>query len=218
MPQISEISKQKKKERFNIFIDGRFAFSVNNYSLLENKLTVGAILDQEKTNHILTKEQISNLSDLAVKFLSIRPRSEKEVRDYLTKKIATKNEIKFSQAQISPLIDIVINKLKRLKFINDKEFASWLLNSRLKSSSPRSLRVIKAELKIKGISPQIIENVSQNTPKESEQAKKALSKKTKRWEKLEVLEFKKKAYSYLSSRGFDFDSIRDAVAFYTKKR
>lgn len=218
MPQISEITKQKKRERFNIFIDDRFAFSVSNYSLLENKLSVGIYLDEEKINHILAKEQIGILTDLAVKFLSFRPRSEKEVRDYLVKKIAQKNEIKFNVARQSPLIEQVVNKLKRYKYINDEEFAKWLLNSRLKSNSPRSLRVILAELKIKGISPQIIEKVSQNTPNESEQAKKALSKKVKRWEKLKSLEFKKKAYSYLTGRGFDFDSIKDAVAFYTKKR
>lgn len=218
MPQISEITKQKKRERFNVFLDGRFAFSISNYSLLENKLSVGTILDEDKINHILAKEQIGNLTDLAVKFLSFRPRSEKEVKDYLTKKIAIKNEIKFSDAQVSPLISQVINKLKRYKYINDEEFASWLLNSRLKSASPRSLRLIKAELKIKGIDPQIIEIVSQKTPNESKQAKKALSKKIKRWENLKVLEFKKKAYAYLLSRGFDFESIKDAVAFYTKKR
>lgn len=218
MPQISEITKQKKRERFNIFLDGRFAFSVSNYSLLENKLLVGTILDEEKINNILAKEQIGTITDLAVRFLSIRPRSEKEVIDYLVKKIAIKNEIKFNEAQKSPLVNRVINKLKRYKYINDKDFAIWLLNSRLKSASPRSLRIIKAELKIKGISPEIVEIVSQKTPNESEQAKKALSKKIKRWEKLDALEFKKKAYSYLLSRGFDFDSTKDAVAFYTKKR
>lgn len=218
MPQISKITKQKKRERFNIFLDGRFAFSVSNYSLLENKLTVGCVLDEEKITLIIAKEQIGNLTDLAVKFLSIRPRSEKEIKDYLAKKIAIKNELKFSDAQTSPLVGQVIDKLKHYKYINDEEFATWLLNSRLKSTSPRSLRLIKAELKAKGISPEIVEIVSQNTPNESEQAKKALSKKTKRWQKLPGLEFKKKAYSYLLSRGYGFDSVRDAVAFYTKKR
>ena len=97
-------------------------------------------------------------------------------KDYLTKKIAQKSEVKFSQAQKSPLIAKVIEKLKRYKYINDEDFANWLLNSRLKSSSPRSLRVIQAELKIKGIDADLIENASKFTPNESEQAKKALSK------------------------------------------
>lgn len=218
MPRISDITKQKKRERFNIFIDGRFAFSVSNYSILENKLAVGINLDDEKINHILAKEQIGILTDSSVKFLSFRPRSEKEVKDYLVKKIALKNEIKFNEAQQSPLIEQVLNKLKRYKYINDEEFANWLLKSRIKSNSPRSLRIIKAELKLKGISPEIVEKVSLKTPNESDQAKKALIKKVKKWENLELMNFKKKAYSYLSSRGFDFDSIRDAVAFYTKKR
>ncbi len=218
MPQISDITKQKKRERFNIFIMGRFAFSVSNYSLLENKLTAGLNLDEEKITRILAKEQIGTLTDLAVKFLSFRPRSEKEVKDYLVKKIALKNEIKFNVAKLSPLVELVVNKLKRYKYINDKDFAVWLLNSRIKSSSPRSLRIIISELRTRGISPEIIEIVTRITPNESEQAKKALSKKIQRWDKLELLEFKKKAYGYLTSRGFDFDSIRDAVAFYIKKR
>lgn len=217
MPQISQITKQKKRERFSIFIDGRFAFSVSNYSLMENKLSVGIILPEDKINNILLKEQTGTLTDLAVKFLSVRPRSEKEVRDYLTRKIAQKNEIKFLIAKESPLIGKVIIKLKRYKYINDLDFASWLLKSRSKAASPRSLRIIKAELKIKGISPEIIDKVSQSTPSESLQAKKALVHKISRWGKLPELELKKKAYAYLLSRGFDFEAIKDAVAFYLKK-
>lgn len=218
MPQITQITKQRKKERFNIFLDGSFAFSVSNYSLLENKLAVGKLLDNEKINLILAKEQIANLTDLAVKFLSIRPRSEKEVKVYLIKKIAQKNEIRFNEAQKSPLTSLVIAKLKRYRYINDEDFAGWLINSRLKSNNPRSIRVIKTEIKAKGIGEEIIEKVTRSTPDEVELAKKALSKKTERWKNLSLIEFKKKAYSYLISRGFDYDTIKDAVAFYIKKR
>ena len=218
MPQITKITKQKKGERFNIFLQDQYAFSVNNYVLLENSLKVGVEVTQDQIKNILAKDQLGQLTDLSIKFLSFRPRSEKEVKDYLTKKIAQKSEIKVSQAQKSPLIAKVIEKLKRYKYINDRDFANWLLNSRLKSSSPRSLRVIKAELKIKGIDADLIENASKFTPNESEQAKKALSKKIGKWGKLETTEVKKKAYNYLASRGFDYEAIKDAVAFYTKKR
>lgn len=93
MPRISNITKQKKKERFNIFLDGRFSFSVSNYSLLKYNLKVDKTLNNDEIDLITAKEEIGKFTDLAIKFLSIRPRSEKEVRKYLVKKLPKKTKL-----------------------------------------------------------------------------------------------------------------------------
>lgn len=216
MPQITNITGQKRKERFNIFLDEKFAFSLSSYELVKNNLKIGSILEQKQINNILSREHLAILTDLAVNYLSFRPRSEKEVKDYLAKKIAQKNEIKYSIASQSPLIASTIKKLKENKYLDDYEFALWFLKSRIKSKS-RSLAVIKAELKTKGISSEIIEKIITNAPSDLAQAKNVLSKKAIRWQKLAEVDFKRKAYTYLSSKGFDYETIKDAVAFFHKK-
>lgn len=217
MPQITSITKQKRNERFNIFLDDKFAFSVSSYTFVKNNLKVGSILEQKQIDDIQTREHLAALTDLAVKYLSFRPRSEKEVKDYLAKKIAQKNEIKYIVASQSPLIALIFKKLKKYKYLDDYEFALWFLKSRIKSKS-RSLAVIKAELKTKGISSEIIEKIMTYAPSDLDQAKNVLSKKAIRWQKLAEVDFKRKAYTYLSSKGFDYETIEDAVAFFHKKR
>lgn len=217
MPQITSITRQKRRERFNIFLDEKFAFPISSYELVKNNLKVGSILEQKRIDNILTREHLAILTDLAVKYLGFRPRSEKEIKDYLAKKIAQKNEIKYSIASQSPLIVLIVKKLKKYKYLEDEAFALWFLKSRIKSKS-RSLAVIKAELKTKGISSEIIEKIITYAPSDLAQAKNVLSKKAIRWQKLAEVDFKRKAYTYLSSKGFDYEAIKDAVAFFHKKR
>ena len=211
MPQISAIEPQKRnKDRFNVFLDGHFAFGIDASTLFENQLKVGKVLKEEEIPKILQKEELSKLMDRVLHFLSYRPRSEKEITDYLIKKIAAKENIKYHQAKDSPLIAQVIEKLKRYKYINDLEFAKWFISSRIKSK-PKGVRLLKLELFRKGISKDIVEKVLSKNLNQNELAKKAIEKKIKKWQKLPDLELKKKLYSHLSSRGFDFETIKQAI-------
>ncbi|HSX18856.1 MAG TPA: RecX family transcriptional regulator [Candidatus Saccharimonadales bacterium] len=218
MPTITSIEPQKKrKHRFNVFLDGKFAFGINEQVLVENSLRKGMVLEAENLEKVLKKEELTKLQDTAIRFLNYRPRSEKEVRDNLTKKIAQKESIKFQEAQQSPLIEEIIRKLKKYKFINDLEFAKWFVESRIRSHQ-KSIRVISMELKLKGIEKEVIEKITSSVGNETELAKKAIEKKVKRWQKLSDLDFKKKLYQFLLSRGFDYDTTKETFAYFAKKR
>lgn len=228
MPQVTAIEPQKSKrgqsasggkktKRFNVYIDDRFAFGVSDINLLKHNLTVGKMLTEEEIAKIVAREELSKLTDLATNFLSFRPRSEKEVYDHLTKKIAKRESIKFHQAQESPLIAKVIDKLKKYKYINDLEFTKWYVDSR-KRASPRGQILISLELKRKGVADEIIKNLLATSTNEIELAKVALQKKIKRWQKLSPLDLKKKVYQYLAFRGFNFETIKEVFALVSKKR
>jgi len=216
VPKITAISPQKKKsDRFNVFLDEKFAFGIEGETLLGHNLKVGKILSEEEISKIIKKEQGTKLLDLATNFLSYRPRSEKEVRDYLIKKISTRENIKFSEARESPLIDQVISKLKKYKYLDDLEFAKWHVAART-GLRPKGRTIIKLELKKKGISQEIIDQIP--AVDETILAKIAIEKKIPRWQNLPSLEYKKKFYQYLASRGFDYDTIKETFAFFSKKR
>lgn len=216
MPQITSIEPQKKrKNRFNIFLDGDFAFGADENILAKFQLAAGKTITLNQVEKLIKENELGKLMDQTLRFLSYRPRSEKEVVDYLTKKISQKENIKYLQAKESPLITQVIIKLKRYKYLNDLEFAKWLVGSRLRSK-PVGLSLIKVELKRKGISQEIIESTLSKYPSQIKLAQRAVEKKLKRWQKLPPLEFKKKIYAYLISRGFNYETIEAVFAFLKK--
>lgn len=217
MPQITDIAPQKKKEnRFNIFIDGKFAFGIDAENFIKFKLKVGRIISSDEESEINQSQEFEYLLDRTLNFLSFRPRSKKEVLDYLAKRIATKNNIKFAEAQKSTLIEKVIKKLQKYKYLNDEEFTKWWIKSRAQSS-PKGPFALKYELAKKGIDKNIIEKEITKSVNPKKLAKAAIEKKIKGWRKLELLEFKKKFFQYLAFRGFDYETISELFAIYSKK-
>ena len=176
----------------------------------------------------------------SLRFLSYRPRSEKEVRDYLMRHsgkerkrrlqnlLATERNARDSghgqNDDRESIIERVISKLKEQKFLNDEEFAKWWIGSRLRFK-PRSLRLIKIELRQKGISQEVIEEVindSRLTNSDLEQAKKLVEKRITRFRNpsasLRASKFgmtREKIYQklgrYLASKGFDWDTIKQSI-------
>lgn len=217
MPRITSIEPQKRKQnRFNIFLEGQFAFGISSFSLLQNNLKVGKNLTDNEIAKIISTGELSKLVDIAFKFLSFRPRSEKEVVDYLIKKISTSQHINYSQAKESILINRVLTKLKKYSYINDYEFAKWWLASRV--ATKKGPRIVKFELIKKGVDKEIINSVLENFPNQEELAKLVIRRKIHNWQKLNSKELYKKIYQYLLGKGFDFETAKNVFAHFTKKR
>ena len=154
--------------------------------------------------------------NIALRFLSYRPRSEKEVRDHL--KLKASHFAKASRdKQNSKLIDQVIQKLKEYRFIDDVGFAKKWIEERMQFK-PRSLRLITLELKRKGISEEIIESIIHDSQfmiqNDLEQAKRLVEKRMNRsFGKLGMTPEKEyqKLVRFLASKGFDWDTIKKAI-------
>src|ERR1035437_2211959 len=102
----------------------------------------------------------------SVRYLSFRPRSEKELRDYLKKKKCDDLTAKR-----------ILESLQRDKFINDEEFVRWWVEQRT-LLKPKAVRVIKYELKQKGINKELVESFfKENEGSDSEAALKLAEKK-----------------------------------------
>ena len=215
MGKITDITFQKKDpKRVNISIDGEFAFGFSVEAKFLNKLAVGKNLPQAQINKLVESDQIERLINKALKFLSFRPRSEKEVRDYLLRKgkIGEIEKSDTEKTQYEKSVEKVVQKLKNLDQINDKEFASWLVEQR-KRFRPRGNRLIEAELAQKGIDKDTINEITQEKNQESEEelAIKAAKKKLPSYKKLNRDEFRIKLGQYLARRGFDWGTIKKVV-------
>lgn len=140
----------------------------------------------------------------ALHFLSYRARSEKEVRDKLVLKKAPPE-----------IIERIILSLKEHKFLNDVDFAKQFIEQRLRLR-PKSLRIIELELKAKGISQDIIEELrSENqelrTDLDLESARKLVEKKIDKYRDFPKQIIYQKLGGFLARRGFDWDTIKKSI-------
>lgn len=138
----------------------------------------------------------------SLRFLSYRPRSEKEIRDNLVKKKAPQE-----------IIESIISKLKEQRFLNDEEFAQFFVKSRI-SNRPKAVRVIKMELKRKGISEELIEKTIGDKELEvndMDTARRLVEKKIDKYKALPRQEIYQKLGSFLARRGFDWDTVKRAI-------
>ncbi len=212
MNQITDIQPQKKNpKRMNIFLDGSFAFGISRESKIVNKLTIGVSLSTKKIEDLIFNDQVERLFEKAVKFLSYRPRSEREVHDNLLQKLKLTDKSEEEKKNFEKSIQEVIKKLDKLGLVNDLEFAKWWVEQRtsFKKSSPR---IIKSELFRKGIDKEIIEQVlNKSEVNPFELTLSAARKKFPSYKRLEPKEFREKMSRFLASRGFDWEIIKRVV-------
>ena len=204
MSRITKIESQKKNpKRRSIFLDGEFAFGLDEEVLYKYGLKIGEELDQKKIDQILESEVKKESKDAALKFLSYRMRSEKEVRDKLRKK-------EFAQ----DIIDEVIGDLKRVNLLDDYEFTSAWIRDRI-SNKPRGKTLLKQELWKKGIKDETIEKVLkeyfEDEDEELNLAKNLLEKRKKRYENLDKNIAKRRMMSFLLRRGFSYEIVKQAL-------
>ena len=217
MSKITDIQIQKKKtDRVNIYIDDKFAFGLSVALRFENKLEIGQEISVQKAKEFIEKDQIERLVNKALRFLSFRPRSEKELRDYFAYKgrlAEIKGEAEKSHYNVS--IDKVITKIQKIGQIDDKAFALWWVEQRLRFK-PRASSLIKRELLAKGIGKEIIEEITKET-KESKEASeenlaiRAASKKISSYQKLDQEKFRNKMGQFLARKGFSWEVIKKVV-------
>ena len=138
----------------------------------------------------------------AIHFLTVRPRSEKEVRDNLLKK------------KIAPeVLEKIIAKLKEQKFLNDEDFTSWFIDQRTRVSQ-KSMRVIRVELLQKGVDKEIIESgirSQESGDSDTDTARKIVEKKFPKYKGLPRQEIYQKLGGHLARRGYTWDTIKASI-------
>ncbi|ECL7820179.1 recombination regulator RecX [Listeria innocua] len=146
--KITSISvQQKNKERYNIFIDEKYNFSVDEEVLARYQLMKGKTLTEADIEEIKQADMVRKGLNKAINFLSHRVRSEKEIRDYLRKQ------------EMEPFaIDEILKKLADMDYINDVEFAELYTKTQIKTTL-KGPRTIERELVEKGLTREIISQV-----------------------------------------------------------
>jgi regulatory protein len=157
------------------------------------------LLDDLTLADLQERDVFQETLERALNFLESRPRSEREVRSRLTQKGTPPS-----------LVDRVVERLRELKLIDDGAFAEFWIENRNRFR-PKGARAIKAELRQKGLSNEIIaEQVDEGFDEEAGARSVAL-RQARRYAKLDYQTFRQKLWAYLARRGFDFDAISPAI-------
>lgn len=206
MPTITSIKPQKNRKRFNIYLDGKFAFALSAEALVKADLKIDQEVTEKDVEILRYKDSRDKLYNKALKFLSYRPRSEKEMRDYLEKKGGD-----------TKIVEEITGKLKKQNLVDDHAFTTWWIEQRSRFR-PKGRYLLWLELLKKGIKKEIIEDSLFSEKKELALAKKAARKKVKSYKNLEPLEFRRKMTAFLARRGFNWEVIKKVLEEILKKR
>ena len=209
MPQITDIRPQKRRQRFNIYLDGKFGFALPAEALAKAGLKIDQVLSNKEIQQLIKENEFSKVYDRVLKFLSFRPRSEKELSDWFTKKQVGEETKK-----------LVWKKLQSLGYINNEEFAKWWIEQRM-TFRPMGKYAIARELKQKSVSSHLISqylNILVSKSSEYDLAKKAAEKKMKVYKNLPSLEFRQKLSAFLARRGFSWETIGEVVNSFLHKK
>ncbi|MCH7729964.1 RecX family transcriptional regulator [Patescibacteria group bacterium] len=200
MPTITSIKPQKTRKRVNVYLDNKFGFGLDLESYMKLGLKVGQTVTETEIEGVVKKAEFQKTLDKLLRFATLRPRSEKEINDWLKKYKVHKS-----------LNRDLFNRLKRLDLLDDKKFAQWWVEQRT-SFRPRGKRVLSSELWNKGIAREIIDDVLSELKIDEEKiARQLLEKKEYKWEKLPRLEVKKKMGEFLARKGFKWSIIKKTI-------
>lgn len=195
---ITAIKQQEKlKDRYSVFIDGKYSFSLSDTALLDSRLTP----HQEVTPEDIKRYKQLSIDDKvyanAMRYAAMRLRSEWELRSYLQRKQAAPD-----------LSEVILQKLSGLGFINDEIFAlSWVENRRL--LKPTSKRKLQQELKAKRVSDDIINRVLADSETADRTALHDIivrkRRQTRYHDDLKLMQ-------YLMRQGFSYDAVKTALS------
>ena len=145
-------------------------------------------------------QEFQNALGAALRFISYRPRSTREVERKLSLKFGTE------------VIDRVTYWLSENKYLDDKRFAAQWKDYRDRLR-PRSLRFIRMELRVLGVAEDILDDVLVDGDEE-ENAYNAVIRLARRKQDsgIDPAGIRKVIYPYLRRRGFNDSVIRTTTS------
>lgn len=202
--QITAIKPAVKNDsRANIFIDGKFSFSLDLAQLADAKLKVGQTLTDEQLSELKQQSNFGKLYQRTLEWVLSRPHSIKETRDYLARKKFQKPEYQITDQAIA----LIVDKLQAKNYLNDVDFTTYYIENRFQKKGISSKR-LRQELLKKGVVSSIVDQALSSTARsDTEEIQKIINKKRH----LKTYQNDEKLIQYLLRQGFDYQLVQTAV-------
>lgn len=212
MMKITGITAQTRNPgRVNVSVDGRYKLSLDIHQITDLGIKIGNEYSEEELLSIETESIFGKVYVKAIEYCMIRPHSSREIKEYLKRKTITsryrsrRGELKTQEGISQLMADRVFERLVEKGYVDDEKFAKWWIESR-SISKGSSIRKLDAELRAKGVDPNIITaELEKSSRNDKEEIYKVIAKKGKRYDDI------KKLKAYLLRQGFTFEAINDAL-------
>lgn len=198
--KITGIKQQvKAKDRYSVFVDDEYSFSLSESALLESGLASGQELSAKQVGEYKKLSADDKLYSQALRYAAMRPRSRWEVEFYLQRKNAS-----------PALQERILNMLSKVKILDDLELARMFIRDR-NLLRPSSKLKIQADLRKKRISDKVIAEAMESEGGSEAEALKAVIEKMRRRSKYQD---DNKLMQYLARQGFRYDDIKSVLSQY----
>ena len=203
----------KNPNRANIFVNGKYRFSLDIFQLTQLNVKIGAKFSEDEILNLEQQSEFGKLYALGLNYCLMRPHSEKEIRDYLWKKtlnrkLRNKKTGEFYEKKgVSKVsAEQALQRLIEKGYVDDFKFAKFWIENRNQRNG-RSIKKLTSELFSKGVSDEIIEQILASSKRnDSEEIQKIITKKAKKYAD------EKKLVAYLARQGFSYDEIKRALS------
>lgn len=186
-----------KKNKYNVYLSNGEVITLDERTITENELLLKKEIDNNLYTKVIRESRIYELIDIAIKYIGVRLRSIKEIKEYLKKK---END--------EELINIATDKLIKLGYLDDDRFTKAFIKDKLQFTSMGDYK-IRMELQHLGVSYEIIEDnislIDENVLQEK--IKKQIEKDIRTNKKHSGTILKNKIYNHLVSAGFSKEKV-----------
>ena len=199
MSIITKLTTGKSREkRVNVFLDGKFNFSLLSEVAVKEGLKVGQELSANQIAALTGTDHYHRCLDAAIRYLGYRPRSEAEIRQRLQRR-----------GFDSDCIEKTLANLKEQGLVDDATFARFWKENR-ESFRPRSQWLTRLELQRKGLDGSIIDQIAGEVD-DTDSAYRAALSKAQRLLPSDYQDFRRRLGEHLRRRGFGYEVINNAV-------
>ncbi len=198
MKKVTAIRAGRKGKRVNVFLDGKFAFSLEAEVALKENLQVGQELSEDKIEALTGADLFQRCLNAAFRYLGYRPRSEAELRERLKRR-------GFEAGNV----EATLVRLRELGLVDDLAFAEFWKDNR-ESFRPRSRWLTTLELRQKGVANDIIDQVVADVDDE-DNAYRAAQSRARSLPGSDYQGFRHRLGEYLKRRGFGYRVITNTV-------
>lgn len=198
-----KIEKYEKtgKDKYRLYLDNGEIIDTYDNVILKNNLLLKKEISLNDYQIIMSESRIEEHYLASLKYISVRIRSAKEIRDYLKRRDVNEEDV-----------DIIINKLIKEKALNDDYFCECFIKDKLRFTTMGEYRIIN-ELKRHQISEDIIYKYSYLMDYDVmiDKVNKLVDKKIKANHKLDNYKLRNKIYNHLLSLGYSNNMIVEVL-------
>jgi regulatory protein len=206
MPKVTALKQQiRNPERVNIFLDGKYSFSLTIDQVLAEKLRVSLELDDTQICELKAKSTDEKLRLRVMNWVMLRPRSVLETRQYIRRVVTKKIDKSAKDEPKTDNTELIIAEFLKRGWLNDQVFAKWWVERT--SRQTKSASYLRSELGAKGISREILAEVigRENDDTSILQLYEKIKSKPKYADETKLVRF-------LASKGYGYSLIKAVVA------